>query len=207
LVGNLDYIFEEAGSRLPYEVWMKVGPQFDHKAVGAAVYANVGEGILSFQDASARVLAQQQRPERQGVFGVLSIGFAAGAVLTVVGFLLYALFSFRRRFIEIGVLRAIGLSLGQMVSFLAWELATLIGVGLAAGTGLGVMVSRLFIPYLQVGSTAASKIPPYVVIIAWPEIIRIYSLFGGMFVIAMIGLAFMLVRIKIFEAVKLGETV
>jgi putative ABC transport system permease protein len=207
LVGNLDYIFEEAGSRLPYEVWMKVGPQFDHKAVGAAVYANVGEGILSFQDASARVLAQQQRPERQGVFGVLSIGFAAGAVLTVVGFLLYALFSFRRRFIEIGVLRAIGLSLGQMVSFLAWELAILIGVGLAAGTGLGVMVSRLFIPYLQVGTTAASNIPPYVVIIAWPEIIRIYSLFGGMFVIAMIGLAFMLVRIKIFEAVKLGETV
>ena len=207
LVGNLDYIFEEAGYRLPYEVWMKVGPQFDHSAIESQVYSHLGVGLLSFKDASRDVLSAQQQPERQGVFGVLSIGFAAGAILTVIGFLLYALFSFRRRFIELGVLRAVGLSVGQMVAFLAWELAVLILVGLAAGTGLGVLVSRLFIPYLQVGTTAAVQVPPYVVIIAWPEILRIYALFGGLFVVALGGLALLLVRIKIFEAVKLGETI
>ncbi len=207
LVSNLDYIFDEAGYRLPYEVWMKVGPQFDHSAIESQVYSHLGVGVLSFKDAAEEVLDAQQQPERQGVFGVLSIGFAAGAFLTVIGFLLYALYSFRRRFIELGVLRAVGLSVGQMVAFLAWELAVLILVGLAAGTGLGVLVSRLFIPYLQVATTAAAQVPPYVVIIAWPEILRIYALFGGVFVLGLGGLALLLVRIKIFEAVKLGETV
>jgi len=188
-------------------VWMKVGPQFDHTAIESQVYSHLGVGLLTFKDAARDVLTAQQQPERQGGFGVLSIGFAAGALLTVIGFLLYALFSFRRRFIELGVLRAVGLSLGQMVAFLAWELAVLILVGLAAGTGLGVLVSRLFIPYLQVGTTTATQVPPYVVIIAWPEILRIYALFCGLFVVALGGLALLLVRIKIFEAVKLGETI
>ena len=55
--------------------------------------------------------------------------------------------------------------------------------------------------------TTATQVPPYVVIIAWPEILRIYALFCGLFVVALGGLALLLVRIKIFEAVKLGETI
>jgi putative ABC transport system permease protein len=58
-----------------------------------------------------------------------------------------------------------------------------------------------------VGTTSAAQVPPYVVIIAWPEILRIYALFGGLFVVALGGLALLLVRIKIFEAIKLGETI
>ena len=47
LVGNLDYIFDEAGYRLPYQVWMKVGPQFDHSAIESQVYSHLGVGLLS----------------------------------------------------------------------------------------------------------------------------------------------------------------
>jgi putative ABC transport system permease protein len=160
----------------------------------------------SLDIARQKIVDEQRRPERQGLFGVLSVGFGAAALLTVLGFLLYALFSFRRRFIELGVLRAIGLSAGQMASFLAWELAFLLLVGLAAGTGLGVWVSKLFIPYLQVGAKATDLIPPYVVEIAWPEIFRIYILFGLLFVFALGTLAALLMRMQIFQAVKLGET-
>ena len=130
----------------------------------------------------------------------------SSAVLTVLGFLLYAFFSFRRRFIELGVLRAIGLSAWQMTAFLAWELAFLLLVGAAAGTGLGAWVSELFIPYLQVGAGPEAQTPPFVVAIAWSEIFRIYALFGLLFVVALGGLAALLMRMKIFQAVKLGET-
>jgi putative ABC transport system permease protein len=123
------------------------------------------------------------------------------------GFLLYALFSFRQRFIELGVLRAIGLSSGQMAIFLAWELAFLILSGLVLGTGLGIFVSELFIPYLQIGADAVSLTPPFVVEIAWPAIFRIYSIFGLLFFAALIILTALLLRMRIFEAVKLGETV
>jgi putative ABC transport system permease protein len=149
---------------------------------------------------------EQRRPQRQGLFGLLSVGFVTSAVLTVLGFLLYALFSFRRRFIEFGVLRAVGLSVRQMAMQLATELASLILVGIAAGTALGVWVSLWFIPYLQIGVEASSRYPQFLVSIAWPAILRIYLVFGGLFVAALTGLVALLRRMRIFQAVKLGES-
>jgi putative ABC transport system permease protein len=205
LVGNLDYLFEQAGGWFPYHVWLETDPG-----------ANTGQIVEDLRDLRLKVVdwdaplveisEAPRQPERQGLFGLLSVGFLAAAFLTVLGFLLYAFFSFRRRFIELGILRAIGLSARQMTVFLAWELALLILVGLVAGTGLGAWVSALFIPYLQVGAGPEARIPPFVVQIAWPAIFRIYALFGMLFVAALGGLAALLLRIKIFQAVKLGET-
>ena len=202
-VGNLDYLFESAGGQFPYNVWLKTSPDAD--------YAALGDGLLSGQPVDWKapavdILAEQQRPERQGLFGLLSVGFAAAAVLTVLGFLLYALFSFRRRFIEFGVLRAVGLSAAQMTAFLGWELAFLILTGGALGTGLGAFVSKFFIPFLQISVDEASRIPPYSVDIAWSAIFRVYTLFGLLFVVALVALVMMLRRMKIFQAIKLGET-
>jgi putative ABC transport system permease protein len=151
-------------------------------------------------DASAqRIGNEQRRPERQGLFGVLSVGFLASAVLTVLGFLLYALFSFRRRFIELGTLRAIGLSTRQLGIFLVCELAFLIILGLSAGTWIGITISDLFIP--------TANTPPFVVEIAWFALTRLYMLFGALFIAAFSVLIVLLMRMKVFEAIKLGETV
>jgi putative ABC transport system permease protein len=204
-VVNLDYLFEQAGGLFPYHVWIRSSPNVNYVQFREAVdKLNVRTSSLNI--ARQEIVDEQRRPERQGLFGVLSVGFGAAALLTVLSFLLYALFSFRSRFIELGVLRAIGLSAGQMTMFLAWELAFLLLVGLAAGTGLGVWASKLFIPYLQVGAKATDLIPPYVVEIAWPELFRIYILFGLLFVVALGTLAALLMRMQIFQAVKLGET-
>ena len=132
------------------------------------------------------------------------MGFVAAALLTVFGFFLYALFSFRRRFIELGVLRAVGLGSDQMLTLLAFELGLLIVSGLGLGTGLGVLVSQGFIPYLRVGETA---VPPVLVEIAWPAISQIYLLFGLLFLAALVVLGGLMLRMKIFQAVKLGETI
>ena len=200
-VGNLEYLYEMAGGMFPYDVLLKTEPGVDYERIVEDT-RKVNLEVLNWYAPQDTISEEQQKPERQGLFGVLSVGFLAAALLTVMGFLFYALFSFRRRFIELGVLRAIGLSAGQMTSFLAWELAFLILIGLGAGTGLGAWVSHLFIPYLQVGS----QIPPFVAQIAWPAIFRIYALFGLLFVTALGGLAALLMRMKIFQAVKLGET-
>ena len=105
------------------------------------------------------------------------------------------------------MLRAVGLSSMQMILFLASELAFVLLTGLAAGTGLGVAVSNLFIPYLQVGGEKAARIPPYLVAIDWGSVFQIYILFGILFVVALAVLAALLLRMKIFQAVKLGESV
>jgi len=202
-VGNLDYLFESTGGQFPYSVWLKTTPDADYAALGNG---GLNGQRLDWEAPAVDILVEQQRPERQGLFGLLSVGFAAAAVLTVIGFLLYALFSFRRRFIEFGVLRAVGLSAAQMTAFLGWELAFLILTGGALGTGLGAFVSKFFIPFLQISVDEASRIPPYSVEIAWPAIFRVYALFGLLFVVALVALVIMLRRMKVFQAIKLGET-
>ena len=163
--------------------------------------------LYDYMASTERIAADLLRPERQGLFGILSVGFLASALLTVLGFLLYALFSFRRRFIELGTLRAIGLSTAQLTIFLVCELAFLISLGLGAGTGIGVLISRVFIPYLQIGVGPAATTPPYTVELAWFAISRLYLLFGGLFLVAFVVLIVLLLRMKVFQAIKLGETV
>ncbi len=198
-VGNLDYLFEQMGGQVPYHVWLDADASVRPEELDVSA--------VNWRTPFTQIATEQERPERQGLFGLLSVGFAAAAVLTVLGFLLYALFSFRRRFIEMGVLRAIGLSAPQMVALMGWELAFLVVTGGALGTGLGVLVSAFFIPYLQVGTGPSASIPPFIVQIAWSDIARIYALFGLLFLITLVVLTVLLRRMKIFQAIKLGETV
>ena len=107
------------------------------------------------------------------VVRIAFVGFVSSALLTVLGFLLYALFSFRRRFIEMGMLRH-GLSI-QQTSLLAAELAFLVLLGIGVGTALGVFASRLFVPFLQIGASAQSQYPPFQIEIAWLSIAQIMS--------------------------------
>jgi putative ABC transport system permease protein len=223
IVGNLEELFLRSGAEYPHEIWLGTARDADPESI---VYAVRGFSILLDQQADQSKLVQnglntiiedwysaelsiryeQRRPERQGLFGLLSVGFVSSALLTVLGFLLYALFSFRRRFIEMGMLRAIGLSIKQMTSLLAAELAFLVLLGIGVGTALGVFASRLFVPFLQIGASAQSQYPPFQIEIAWLSIVQIYVLFALLFVAALSALSALLVRMKIFQAIKLGET-
>jgi putative ABC transport system permease protein len=204
-VGNLDYIFREAGGQFPYNVWLRTDPSVSYEEIAEGI-GDRGLRLVYWRAPRLAIVGEQRRPQRQGLFGVLSVGFVAAGLLTVLGFMLYAFFSFRRRFIELGVLRAVGLSAKQMTLFLGWELVFLMVIGIGGGTGLGVWISNLFIPYLQVGSGPASQIPPFVVQISWLDVFRFYILFGVLFIGALGILIVLLLRMKIFQAIKLGET-
>jgi putative ABC transport system permease protein len=205
-VANLDYVHQAFGGQYPYNVWLETDGIRPKNDIVNDV-RDLGIIVVTAADARETILDAQLAPERQGVFGLLTVGFLAAASLTVLGFLVYAVVSFQRRFIELGMLRAIGLSVGQMAGYLASEQAMVILVGMGLGTGIGVAASRLFIPFLQIGSGAAAQVPPFIVQIAWDQIVVIYAVFGAMFVAAVLVLIILLVRMKVFEAVKLGETI
>ena len=223
IVGNLEELFLRAGAEYPHEVWLGTTRKADPESIAYAVRGfsilldqradqtrlvqnGLNTIVTEWSSADLNIRAEQRRPERQGLFGLLSVGFVASSLLTVLGFLLYALFSFRRRFIEMGMLRAIGLSIRQMTSLLAAELAFLVLLGIGVGTALGVFASRLFVPFLQIGASAQSQYPPFQIQIAWLSIVEIYILFAVLFVVALSVLSGLLVRMKIFQAIKLGET-
>ena len=116
IVGNLEELYLRAGAEYPHEVWLgtanKADPEtiaytvrgfsilLDQRADQSKLVQNGLNTIVSgWSSADLNIRAEQRRPERQGLFGLLSVGFVSSALLTVLGFLLYALFSFRRRFI------------------------------------------------------------------------------------------------------------
>ena len=68
-------------------------------------------------------------------------------------------------------------------------------------------VSNLFIPHLQIGNDMASLVPPFVVNINWGSVFQVYILFVLLFVAALVVLGILLMRMKIFQAIKLGESV
>jgi putative ABC transport system permease protein len=206
VVGNLDYIFDQEGGQFPYHVWMKVQPQATEKSVYGGL-VDLGLKVFNKGFAPDAIIQERDRPERQGFFGLLSVGFVASAFLTVLGFLFYSVLSFQRRFVELGMLRAIGLSSRQLAVLLGWEQALIIGVGMLAGTVIGISASQLFIPFLQVRRAGTALMPPFVVQIAWDQIAIIYAVFGTMLLLAVIVMMALLRRMKLFQAVKLGEAI
>jgi putative ABC transport system permease protein len=204
-VANLDYLFEQAQIELPNLVLARVNSEFTKRDLERALIP-MGVSAVTIDEPVSRIVREQHRPERQGLFGLLSIGFIASSMATVIGFLLYTVFSYQKRYVELGILRAVGLPQGSMMFAIAWELALLIFVGLSFGLLIGLTVSLMYIPYMQFVSNLSGIVPPYLVTIAWVQIGQIALLFVLAFVVIMLVLIAILRRMRIFQAVKLGES-
>ena len=200
---NLDYLFDQIGES-PYDVWAKtdgvtppvqtVNELRDHDFI-----------VSRFVDARETALRLRDDPGRTGIFGILTVGFIIAALLTVLGFMLYSFLSAKRRMQQLGILRAMGLSIRQLISLFVFEQGFLIALGMVVGTVLGVWTGKLFIPFLQIKSEAHAGIPTFVVMTAWGDIAKIYVLFGIILAIAFPAFIWMLARMKIHEAIKFGE--
>ena len=98
-----------------------------------------------------------------------------------------------------------GLSTSQLVLSLGTEQVTVTAAGIALGSYLGLLSSYQFIPFFQIGYEQADLIPPFVVHIAWDDVIVLVLAMLTMVLLAAVGTLWLLVRMKTFQAVKLGE--
>jgi putative ABC transport system permease protein len=203
-VANLDYIFESFGGTMPHNVWLKTAPETETGAIVTAL-REMRVAVIRVQDARQEIQKQMTTPHRQGVLGLLSTGFISASVLTAAGFLLFNLFSYKERVVIFGLLRAIGLSGRQMAAALLVEQVILIVSGLAAGMLVALLTSFLFIPHIPVSIGPYPGIPPYIVHIAWVEIVQVSTIFAGMLMTGMLVTILLLRWMKIYQAVKIGE--
>lgn len=202
-VANFDYV-HLVSAPATFELILRLAPGADTAGVVAGLRKQ-GFDITDEQDARSLIATAKARPERTGFIGLLSLGFVAAAGLTMLSVLLYSLFSFRRRMVEIGVLRAAGLSRRQLAWLLAFELCFLTLTSALAGIVLGVGAARLFVPFYQLGTTAAARTPAFVVVIAWSEIGRLLLILAAMLLVTLAMTTLLLRRLRIHEAIKLGQ--
>lgn len=203
-LANIDYIIGITGDQ-PYNIFMKLKSGTKPNAIRDELAKLPEFPIYQVTDTQALVTVERSRPQATGLFGTLSVGFLVAALLTVMGFLLYSFLSYQRRLQQLGIMRAIGLSVGGLIALLSFEQLFLIVIGVASGTLLGRLVGSLFIPFLHIDIDAHANIPPFQVHTAWDQIFKLYLVLGVILAIAMPALIISLLRMRIHEATKLGE--
>ncbi|HWI63727.1 MAG TPA: ABC transporter permease [Symbiobacteriaceae bacterium] len=202
-IANLDYV-EQGLGLARYSVWFKLE---EGAKVQTIIDALKQESIstLRAQDNRKVLINARRDPQLNGLLGGLTSGFLLSAAITMLGFWLYAALSLRSRVLQFGVLRAMGLSVRQLLGAVAMEQVLSVGLGVAAGTGLGFAASELFVPFLQQGTDAASRTPPFVIVSDPADRIRLYAVLLFMLIAGLSGLMAVLSRMRVHEAIKLGE--
>jgi putative ABC transport system permease protein len=208
LIVNLEAMFDNPEGVVGYDVWLNVRENTDMELLLHQIRTMIGldRAVIEIKgDAFQEVRAMMDQPERVGLFGVLNVGFIATGLMPGIGFVLYSYASLRRRFIQLGILQAIGLSVRQLVGYLALEQFLLMGIAIVCGAVIGLVSSYMFVPFLQIGASGGTPVPPFEVLIGWAESAWLSLAFGLILFMTMLGTIYTLVRMKVFQAVKMGE--
>jgi len=203
-VTNLDYVTEQLGWPLTGQIWLSVAPGANAEAIAEGLEAE-GFALRGIYDARTMISSEQSQLVRVGLFGFLSAGFVATSLLSMLSLLIYSLTSFKERYIQYGILSALGLTKGQIASEFLAEQMGILSLGIAAGTGLGAWACALFLPFFQVSAAGTSPMPPLIVEIALRDIWKTYAVIGVSLVVLIAGTARLLKSLRMFEAIKLGS--
>ncbi|MEV4109158.1 ABC transporter permease [Nonomuraea sp. NPDC049695] len=131
----------------------------------------------------------QDDPLASGLQGALMLGFLAALVFAALGFLVNAAVAARERRGEFAILRALGVSSRQVFGLLAMEQAFVIGLSLAAGTGLAVVVGVLVVPHIVLTGQASAVTPGVVLDIPWGATVAMLALVAAVLFAIVAGLA------------------
>jgi hypothetical protein len=181
-------------------------------ATTSTAHADLVEVLLADPIGSRTVLSQVDRaraletdPVALGIIGALGIGAVAAALFAIVGFTVSAGVSARERVTEFALLRALGLSSGQLSRWLSLENAVLAAVSLVAGTALGLLIAWIVLPFVSVTRDARTPYPPVTLDVPW-------SVIGGLVLIGLItlsvvvfGLSHLLRRVGLVSALRVTD--
>ena len=141
----------------------------------------------------------------QGMNGMLTLGFIASMLISLLGFLIYWIISIQNRTLQFGILRAMGMSLAKVIGMLACEQLLVSGAAIVLGVIVGGMTGDMFIPLLQIMYSAADQVPPFRIMAYGEDYIKVYIVIGIMITLGFMTLWRIISKIRIDQAVKLGE--
>jgi hypothetical protein len=113
-------------------------------------------------------------PVPLGLIGVLGLGSVAALLFAGIGFLVSSTISTSERIGEFALLRALGLSNGQLALWLSIESVFLLVVGLGVGSALGLVLAWLVLPFATLTQTGLAPLPAPVVLVPWEAIVPAY---------------------------------
>ena len=202
-LANLAYVDRVVG-RSPWNTLVRLLPDAPAQPLVAPLN-DLDIRALRAVDARAAIVEARSDAVLVGTFGLLTLAFVVAAALTLSGFGMHAVLSFRRRVQEFGILRAMGISTRQMAAIVTLEQGFVVVLGTVAGTAIGLVTATLFVPFLQLSAGERDAFPPFIVDSAWDDIAKIYVVFGVLIAAALPLSVWLLRRVRTHEAIKFGE--
>ena len=201
VVANLSQVQAECGVT-PYEVWIKTNGSTDF------IYDFAEENGLTFtrfRDASAELVEMKNDPVLQGTNGILTVGFIVVLLLCAVGFLIYWVLSIQSRTLQFGIFRAMGLSMREILTMLLNEHLFISGLSIVTGAAVGKLTAKLYMPLIQLAYAASDNALPLQVVSRSGDMARIAIVVGVLLAVCLTVLGVLISRMKIAQALKLGE--
>jgi putative ABC transport system permease protein len=202
-ITNLDYIYDQV-PLIPYDIWLKMK---DGALVQPLItnLADKGIDLVSVKDVRSELVKLNKHPTHGGVFGILSLGFLVSILISLIGYVLYWFFNLSSRIVQFGVLRAMGLKRKQLTSMLLVEQVLTGGLSIAIGIGVGKLASYLFLPFLQTSDNVQTQVPPFHVVFQASDQYQLYFIVMVMMLLGAGFLFFHIRRLRVHQAIKLGE--
>jgi len=201
VVANLSQLQHDWGVT-PYEVWLDV--EDSTKCVYDFAEEN-GLHFEKFEDTSAKIVEAKNDPIFQGTNGILTVGFIVVLLICSVGFLIYWILSIQSRTLQFGIYRAMGMTLGEIIAMLLCEQVFISGTAVATGTLVGFLTAKLYMPLIQMAYAAYDSAMPLKVANSYGDIAQMLAVVGIVMLVCMLILAWLISRMKITQALKLGE--
>ena len=204
LIGNMDYLALLTGATFPHDIWLRVEEGTDSKALLKSV-VRLGIEAPKWKDSRALIAEEKAKTERVGIFGTLTVGFLAAALMAVLALLVHSYASLQERLFQFGVLRAIGAQRRQLMAQLTIEYGLLVLYGTIAGSFIGAYASELFTPFFRSASQSKVMLPPLMPIIAQDEVFRLTVIFGVIIILVELAATAQAMQRRLFEIMRMGN--
>ena len=188
----------------PSEIWVSKKPGILDSELNNYL-ANNEVSILDARYTDFEISEAKKDPMLHGMNGILTLDFLVTMIICGAGFIIFWFLSIRQRVLQFGIFRAMGLKKRELVAIIIWEQILISAVAIIVGILIGGITSELFVPLFQIVDTAAERVIPFVMSYNRQDYYRIYMLVGFMLVVGIAALARFTTRIKMDQAVKLGE--
>ena len=204
VVVNLSYLQFETSSLVDHDIWMRLEPGVTAQEVLEDVEARKRVSSMRVHDLRQLIAEDQSRLERVGIFGMLSICFATGALLSALGLFVHSAASMRGRSLRFAVLQALGLTREQLMLGLSFEYSVALLYSVVAGLALGIESSRLYVPFFQLTDKREIPIPPYLPLIDEQRALWMAALMTLALALVVVSVFGHLLRTRVFEILRLG---
>ena len=200
---NFDYVQVQAAIE-PYEVWIDL----DDDTSVSEFYKSIEKSDIEptkLNVASQEVIAEKNDPMLQGLNGALTLGFIIIMIMCIIGFLIYWILSIKARTLQFGILRAMGMTFREIIGMLFYEQLLVSGAAIVVSIVIGGIASDLFVPLFQSLFNSYDTVPPFSVVPLRSDYLKIYAIVGIMLIICFGILGRIISKIKVSQALKLGE--